>query len=141
MTRLQQKRPPVALTTEGPSIDLEANATPIYRTSGAAAKESLDLQPFENGRRRLAGNEDGLDCPPGFTAAPIWELGKREGLIRAGEREYKGARFFELRLWASEGATPTGKGVTIPCEAVSGLARALTAYAAALDSSAPQDGS
>lgn len=66
---------------------------------------------------------------PGFTAPPVWELAKREGVLVAGEREYKDARFFELRLWAGEGDKPTGKGVTLPCEAVEGLARALLAYA------------
>jgi hypothetical protein len=39
--------------------------------------------------------------PPGFTAPPVWELAKRDGLLRAGEREFEGNRFFELRLWAA----------------------------------------
>ena len=78
---------------------------------------------------------------PGFTAPPVWELAKREGVLVAGEREYKEARFFELRLWAGEGATPTGKGVTLPCEAVRGLADALLAYADQRDARALVSGS
>ena len=65
---------------------------------------------------------------PGFTTPPVWELTKRDGILVAGERIYKDARFFELRLWAGDGATPTGKGVTLPCEDVESLARAMLAY-------------
>ena len=79
--------------------------------------------------------------PPGFTRAPIWELAKRDGLIRVGEREFKGTRFCDVRLWTSDGATPTGKGVTLPVEDVAGLARALTAYAATLPRGGPKGGS
>lgn len=78
---------------------------------------------------------------PGFTAPPVWELVRRDGLLIAGEREYKDARFFELRLWANDGATPTGKGVTMPCEAVGSLGRALLNYATAHASSASLGGS
>lgn len=77
---------------------------------------------------------------PGFSAPPVWELAKREGVLVAGEREYKAARFFELRLWAGEGDKPTGKGVTFPCDAVRSLADALLAYAAQRDASAPSSG-
>ena len=77
---------------------------------------------------------------PGFTAPPVWELAKRDGVLVAGEREYKDARFFELRLWAGEGDKPTGKGVTLPCEAVRGLGDALLAYASRRDASAPASG-
>lgn len=78
---------------------------------------------------------------PGFTAPPVWELVRRDGVLVAGEREYKSARFFELRLWAGEGDMPTGKGVTLPCEAVRGLGDALLAYADERDASAPVTGS
>lgn len=78
---------------------------------------------------------------PGFTAPPVWELARRDGLLVAGEREYKDARFFELRLWANDGTTPTGKGVTMPCEAVGSLGRALQAYADARAAHAPGSGS
>jgi hypothetical protein len=78
---------------------------------------------------------------PGFTAPPVWELAKRDGVLIAGEREYKNARFFELRLWAAEGATPTGKGVTMPCEAVGSLGQALLDYAAAHGLDVPPSGS
>lgn len=78
---------------------------------------------------------------PGFTAPPVWELPKREGILVAGEREYRDATYFELRLWAGEGETPTGKGVTLPCEAVRSLADALLAYADRRDATAPHSGS
>lgn len=68
--------------------------------------------------------------PDGFTGPPVWTLKKRDGVLFAGEREYKGSTFFELRLWAGDGDKPTGKGITMPCEAVADLAVALTAYAA-----------
>ena len=70
-----------------------------------------------------------MTAPDGFTGPPVWTLDKREGRLIAGEREYKGARFFELRLWVGDGVKPTGKGVTLPCEAVADLAEALAQYA------------
>ncbi len=69
-----------------------------------------------------------MSAPDGFTAPPVWTLDKREGRLIAGEREYKGNRFFELRMWTGEGAIATGKGVTMPCEAVADLAKALAEY-------------
>lgn len=79
---------------------------------------------------------------PGFTRPPVWELGKHNGRLVAGEREFKGARFFELRLWTGEtGDTATRKGVTMPLEAVSSLADALAAYAASLPPEGPENGS
>lgn len=78
---------------------------------------------------------------PGFTAQPVWELVKRDGVLVAGEREYKDARFFEVRLWAGVGDTPTGKGVTMPCEAVRSLADAMQTYADARDATALASGS
>lgn len=65
----------------------------------------------------------------GFTSPPIWQFAKRGGLILAGERSFKGETFFELRWWADNGATPTGKGVTFPPDAAAELAEALAAYA------------
>lgn len=78
---------------------------------------------------------------PGFTAPPVWELAKRDGVLVAGEREYKDARFFELRLWAGDGDKPTGKGITLPCDAVGSLARAMLAYADQRDADALASGS
>lgn len=67
---------------------------------------------------------------PGFTAQPVWELARYDGRLIAGEREFRGKRFFELRLWAGEhGDTPTQKGVTLPPEHVRALADALSSYA------------
>lgn len=71
-----------------------------------------------------------MSAPDGFTGPPVWELEKRGGRLLAGEREFKGASFFEVRLWIGDGKTPTGKGITMPCEAVAGFADALAAYAA-----------
>ena len=71
-----------------------------------------------------------MTAPDGFTGPPVWTFDKREGRLIAGEREYKGTRFFELRLWAGDGDKPTGKGVTMPCEVVAELAEALAQYVA-----------
>ncbi|MBY8337927.1 transcriptional coactivator p15/PC4 family protein [Alteriqipengyuania sp. NZ-12B] len=79
---------------------------------------------------------------PGFTAPVVWELQKREGRLVAGEREFKGRDFFELRLWAGQhGDTATSKGVTMPIDAVADLARALTAYAEEKALGVPETGS
>lgn len=79
---------------------------------------------------------------PGFTAPPIWEHRKYDGLIVVGEREYKGRRFLDIRMWVGEhGEKATKVGITVPLEAVAGLARALTAYAADIASSEPHTGS
>jgi hypothetical protein len=79
---------------------------------------------------------------PGFTRPPVWEHTKRDGRLVAGEREFKGAQFFELRLWTGEnGDRATQKGVTMPLDAVPELARALMAYAATLPPEAAGSGS
>jgi len=79
---------------------------------------------------------------PGFSRPPVWEHPKHGGRLVAGEREFKGALFFELRLWAGEhGDKATQKGVTMPLEAVPSLARALTAYVATIAPSGPENGS
>lgn len=110
--------PPAGGAAEGRSTAVGANAGATYDRQSEA-------------RQANPRADDAADLPNGFTSEPVWELPKRDGLLRAGEREYRGARFFELRLWARGGATPTREGVTLPCEAVPGLARALTAYVAA----------
>lgn len=79
---------------------------------------------------------------PGFTSPPVWELAKYDGRLIAGEREFKGRTFFELRHWAGEhGDKATQKGVTMPIEAVAGLAEALMAYAAQNAPSGPETAS
>jgi len=83
-----------------------------------------------------------MSIPPGFTAPPVWILAKYDGRLIAGEREFKGRQFFELRLWTGEhGDKATAKGVTMPKEAVPDLARALTAYAATIAPNEPEIGS
>lgn len=78
-----------------------------------------------------------MNARPGFTDAPIWELSRFDGLLIAGEREFHGKRFFELRLWAGEnGDKPTKKGVTIPPGQVRALADALLSYAERRDAAA-----
>lgn len=78
----------------------------------------------------------------GFTSPPVWELQKYDGRLVAGEREYKGRTFFELRLWAGKhGEKATAKGVTMPVESVESLADALTAYAKAKALQGPENGS
>jgi len=120
--------PPAVGAAEGRSIAVGANAGTAYRGNGQACKKEGAV-----GR----GDVD----RPGFTAPPVWELAKREGVLVAGEREYKAARFFELRLWAGEGDKPTGKGITLPCEAVRSLGESLLAYADQRDASALHSGS
>ena len=71
-----------------------------------------------------------MNLRPGFSDKPVWELARFDGKLIAGEREFHGKRFFELRLWAGEsGDKPTRKGVTLPPEYVRELADALLAYA------------
>ena len=82
-----------------------------------------------------------MSARPGFTGGTVWELARPKGTLVAGEREFKGNRFFEVRLWAGEhGETPTGKGVTSPPGDVRGLADALTYYADKLDADALASG-
>lgn len=82
-----------------------------------------------------------MSALPGFTSPPVWELSRYDGKLIAGEREFHGKRFFELRIWAGEhGDTPTKKGVTLPPENVRELADALQAYADRLDLAALQSG-
>ena len=69
---------------------------------------------------------------PDFVVGPVWSLDKRGGKVLAGEREYKGARFFEVRHWASEGTIATKHGVTIPPGEVASLGHALLNYAKSL---------
>ena len=65
----------------------------------------------------------------GSKPTSVWQTRKRDGFILAGEREYKGAVFFELRYWAEGGEKPTKQGVTISPDEVGSLADALAAYA------------
>lgn len=69
---------------------------------------------------------------PDFTRPPIWEHEKHSSRLIAGEREFKGTRFLDLREWAGAGEIATRKGITIPLDAVPEFAQALTAYAATL---------
>ncbi len=83
-----------------------------------------------------------MSALPGFTVPPVWELPKHDGRLVAGEREFKGRKFFELRLWAGEhGDKATAKGVTMPLDAVPDLARALMAYTAKNTPSGPDTAS
>ena len=82
-----------------------------------------------------------MSARPGFIGGEVWELARPKGRLVAGEREFKGCRFFEVRLWAGEhGETPTGKGVTLPPGDVRGLAEALKDYADKLDADVPLRG-
>jgi hypothetical protein len=72
--------------------------------------------------------------------APLWEQAIGQGLLRAREVEYNGARSLDLRLWVDEGRIPTPQGIRMPPEVVSGLACALTAYAATKGSTGPENG-
>lgn len=71
-----------------------------------------------------------MSARPGCVGAPIWELAKPGGRLIVAVREFKGARFIDLRLWAGErGDTATKKGVTIPLSDARHLADALLAQA------------
>lgn len=39
-----------------------------------------------------------MNALPGFIDKPVWELSRADGRLIAGEREFHGKRFFELRL-------------------------------------------
>ena len=83
-----------------------------------------------------------MSALPGFTAPPVWEYAKYDGRLIAGEREFKGRQFFELRFWAGEhGDKATHKGVTLPIDAVPDLTRALVAYCATIAPNDSQNGS
>ncbi len=121
--------PPTVGAVEGHSIALGASAGAAYRGNGAADKGAVPAREALDVHR------------PGFDARPVWELAKRDGVLVAGEREYKDARYFELRLWAGDGDKPTAKGVTLPCDAVRSLAEAMMAYADRRAASALHSGS
>jgi hypothetical protein len=71
----------------------------------------------------------------------LWELAQGKELLRAVKLDNAGTCQLDLRLWVDDGSTPTPKGVRMPVEAVPGLARALTAYAAKMGFSGPENGS
>ena len=64
---------------------------------------------------------------PDYIGGPIWEHRKRQEVRLAGEREYRGAHFFDIRVWHDQGddVFRAGKGVTIPLDAMEGLHRAI----------------
>lgn len=56
----------------------------------------------------------------------IWRLQKGAGTVVAAMRVYEGTRFLDIRLWhGGEQIRPSRKGITIPIEAASDLARTL----------------
>ena len=67
---------------------------------------------------------------PNYIGGPVWQYRKARATIMAGEREFKGKRFFELREWLEgQPMTATGKGVTLPDnKAVKSLYAALGEY-------------
>lgn len=64
---------------------------------------------------------------PDYIGGPIWEHRKRREVRLAGLREYKGASFFDIRVWHDQGVGQLvpGKGVTIPIDGVESLHRAI----------------
>lgn len=143
MIKPQIESPPVAATTKGAGNAVEAIAGARYDLGGAAGKPTEPsafahsagggASLMEQGKYRRRASEAAPAAPglpDGYCSPPVWTLKRPGGVLIAGEREYKGSRFFELRLWAGEGDKPTRKGITIPCDAVAGLAEALVAYAA-----------
>lgn len=70
---------------------------------------------------------------PDYIDGPCWSHRKRDIVLMAGKREYRGKLFFELREWrdGADGLTATGRGSTMPLEAVESLHDALGAWLAA----------
>lgn len=124
----EDKMPPVAATTGGQSKSVEAfDPSSIYNRASLSKQRLGD----KTGRKQAASPARSL---PGFIGDPVWELTRYDGTLVAGERQYQGKRFFELRLWAGEdGNKPTKKGVTLPVKSVRDLAIALLSYAERLD--------
>ena len=121
-----RKRPPVVRATEGRSTALEAGANPTYGTVIPAGKR-FHRMPDNT------GDNSRDQAPPIEEGERVWTHSKRGGEVRATVSLYKRSRFLNLRWWVVQphGFAPTPKGVTIPLDAVSDLAEALTAYVAA----------
>jgi Transcriptional Coactivator p15 (PC4) len=64
---------------------------------------------------------------PDYIGGPVWQHRKRNEVRLAGPREYRGATFFDIRIWHDQGGDQLapGKGVTIPLDAIESLHRAL----------------
>lgn len=64
---------------------------------------------------------------PDYIGGPLWEHRRRNEIRLAGPREFRGAKFFDIRCWhdQGDGQLVPGKGVTIPLDAVEGLHRAI----------------
>jgi hypothetical protein len=66
---------------------------------------------------------------PDHICGPVWRYRKSRAILLAGERMFKGKRFFEVREWLdSDPMTATGKGVTIPSGAVESFHKAMGDY-------------
>ena len=72
----------------------------------------------------------------GGAGTVILEHAKGRGLtLRLAVREYRGHRFLDVREWVDrhDGPRATGRGCTVPLEALSALYGALGTYLAAND--------
>jgi Transcriptional Coactivator p15 (PC4) len=66
---------------------------------------------------------------PDHIGGPVWRYRKSRAILLAGERTFKGKRFFEVREWLdSDPMTATGKGVTIPLDALESFHEAIGDY-------------
>ena len=67
---------------------------------------------------------------PDYIGGPVWEHRRRREVRLAGLREYRGATFFDLRIWheQDDGSLIPGKGATIPLDAVEGFHHALSEW-------------
>ena len=78
-----------------------------------------------------------MSARPDFDGEPIWRLARYRKQAIARERCYRGTVSLDIREWQGDnGDSATGKGISIPREAVKGLALALLAYADSLDAEA-----
>lgn len=64
---------------------------------------------------------------PDYIGGAVWEHRKRQEVRLAGPREYRGATFFDIRIWhdQGDGQLVPGKGVTIPFDGMESLHRAI----------------
>ena len=68
---------------------------------------------------------------PDHIGGPVWRHRKARAILLAGEREFKGKRFFEVREWLDgDPMTATSKGVTIPLDAVESFYQGMGDYLA-----------
>jgi hypothetical protein len=143
----------LALLASGPGVaptDTRLRLSTLRRTIETLCEAGLEIDITYEGELEqvhywlrtvgtLTEEEPSLHSEP--VGRVVWERAQGKELLRAVEVENAGTCQLDLRKWVDEGSTPTPKGVRMPVEAVRGLAQALTAYAAKMGFSGPENGS